>query len=60
MANDKPETSSIVAAFVNTWDDKIILCGTGRLGAFLTRFIFSRSRKNMGYFLDLGKERRRA
>ena len=31
MANDKLEISVIVAAFENTSDDKIILCGTGRL-----------------------------
>ena len=30
MANDKPEISAIVAAFVNTLDDEIILCGTIR------------------------------
>ena len=29
MANDKPEISAIVAAFVNTSDDQIIWCGTG-------------------------------
>ena len=31
MANDKPEISAIVAAFVNTLDDEIIRCATRQI-----------------------------